>query len=114
MRFATCRGRALIARRGMIASEILKHAFVAQTMISNLGQLPFDSTFGRLELEALWGPAALRGVDGEQTLGAITVNGALHLVHTSYVPIEGLLQGIEEALRRSTEGNISTRRVWSG
>ncbi|HTF65759.1 MAG TPA: hypothetical protein VK638_24025 [Edaphobacter sp.] len=63
--------------------------FNAQVMLSNLGRLPFDSTFGPLKLETLWTPSALRGIEGEQTLGALTVNGSLHLTHTSSKPIPG-------------------------
>jgi hypothetical protein len=83
------------------SSELLKLAFAAQTMVSNLGQLPFDTQFGDFQLRAVWGPAALRGVAGEQTLGAITVHGSLHLVHTSFVPIRGLLRGIRDVIQGS-------------
>jgi hypothetical protein len=59
------------------------------------------STFGTLQLADLWAPCALRGIDREQTLGAVTVNGSLHLTHTSPEPIPGLLTGIEEVLRKA-------------
>jgi hypothetical protein len=81
------------------ASELKRNVFNAQVMLTNLGRLPFDSTFGPLKLETLWAPSALRGIEGEQTLGAVTVNGSLHLTHTSPVPIPGLLAGMEEVLR---------------
>jgi hypothetical protein len=80
------------------AFQLKRNAFNAQVMLSNLGRLPFDSTFGRLKLETLWAPSALRGIEGEQTLGAVTVNGSLHLTHTSPAPIRGLLAGMEEVL----------------
>jgi len=80
------------------AFQLKRNAFNAQVMFSNLGRLPFDSTFGPLKLETLWAPCALRGIEGEQTLGAVTVNGSLHLTHTSPAPIPGLLVGIEELL----------------
>jgi hypothetical protein len=70
-------------------------------MLSNLGRLPFDSTFGPLKLESLWAPCALRGIEGEQTVGAVTVNGALHLTETSPAPIPGLLTGMAEVFRRA-------------
>ena len=73
----------------------------AQVMFSNLGRVPFDSTFGPLKLETLWAPCVLRGIEGEQTLGAVTVNGSLHLTHTSPAPIRGLLAGMEEELRKA-------------
>jgi hypothetical protein len=70
-------------------------------MFTNLGRLPFDGNFGSLKLETLWAPCALRGIEGEQTLGAVTVNGSLHLTHTSPAPIPGLLAGMEEELRKA-------------
>ena len=82
------------------AFELKRNAFNAQVMLTNLGRLPFDSTFGSLKLETLWAPVALRGIEGEQTLGAVTVNGSLHLTHTSPVPIPSLLSGMEEELRK--------------
>jgi hypothetical protein len=83
------------------ARELKRSAFNAEVMLSNLGRLPFDSTFGPLKLETLWAPSALRGIEGEQTLGAVTVNGSLHLTHTSPAPISGLLAGMEEVLRKT-------------
>ena len=86
------------------ASQLKRNAFNAQVMFTNLGRLPFDSTFGPLKLETLWAPCGLRGIEGEQTLGAVTVNGSLHLTHTSPAPIPGLLAGLEEVLRRACIG----------
>jgi hypothetical protein len=86
------------------ASQLKRNAFNAQVMFTNLGRLPFDGTFGPLKIETLWAPCGLRGIEGEQTLGAVTVNGSLHLTHTSPVPIPGLLAGLEEVLRRACMG----------
>jgi hypothetical protein len=83
------------------AFQLKRDAINAQVMFTNLGRLPFDSTFGRLKLESLWAPCALRGIEGEQTLGAVSVNGSLHLTHTSPTPIPGLLAGVEEVLRKA-------------
>jgi hypothetical protein len=83
------------------AFQLKRTAFNAQVMLTNLGRLPFDSNFGPLKLETLWAPCALRGIEGEQTLGAVSVNGSLHLTHTSPAPIPGLLAGIEEELRKA-------------
>ena len=82
------------------AFQLKRNMFNAQVMFTNLGRLPFDSNFGPLKLETLWAPVALRGIEGEQTLGAVTVNGSLHLTHTSPAPIPGLLAGMEEVLRK--------------
>ena len=83
------------------ALQLKRNAFNAQVMFTNLGRLPFDNAFGPLRLEALWAPCALRGIEGEQTLGAVTVNGWLHLTHTSPAPIPGLLAGVKEELRKA-------------
>ena len=45
-------------------------------------------------------PVALRGIEGEQTLGAVSVNGSLHLTHTSPTPLPGLLAGLERGTRQ--------------
>jgi hypothetical protein len=83
------------------ALQLKRDALNAQVMFTNLGRLPFDSNFGPLKLETLWAPSALRGIEGEQTLGAVTVNGSLHLTHTSPAPIPDLLAGLEEVLRKA-------------
>jgi hypothetical protein len=83
------------------ALQLKRTAFNAQVMVTNLGRLPFDSTFGPLKLETLWAPCVLRGIEGEQTLGAVTVNGSLHLTHTSPTPIPGLLAGMKEELLKA-------------
>jgi hypothetical protein len=46
----------------------------------------------------MWGPALSTGVDGEQFLGAVTVNGRLHLTNASSLPIRGLLSRMESTL----------------
>jgi hypothetical protein len=83
------------------AHQFKRNAVNAQVMLSNLGRLSFDSTFGPLRLEGLWAPSALRGIEGEQTLGAVTVNGSLHLTHTSPAPLPGLLAGMKKELRKA-------------
>ena len=58
-----------------------------ELVVTNVQQFPFDNIFGDLTLEGLWGPSALNGFEGEQAVAMATVNGSLHLVHTSYTPI---------------------------
>jgi hypothetical protein len=96
------------------AFQLKQNAFNAQVMFSNLGRLPFGSTFGPLKLETLWAPCALRGIEGEQTLGALTVNGSLHLTHTSPMPIHGLLAGVEEVLRKACAVYPNSQNMASG
>jgi hypothetical protein len=67
-------------------------------MVSNLGVLPFETSVGRFKLEALWGPSVFVGIEGEQMIGVATLNGAIHLLHTSYTPIPKLLQATAATL----------------
>ena len=61
------------------ASEFAAIAFAREGMLTNLGPVPFASQFGSVELKALWGPAILSGLVGEQTIGVSTVDGSLYL-----------------------------------
>jgi hypothetical protein len=67
-------------------------------MVSNLGVLPFETSFGGFKLESLWGPSVFIGIEGEQMIGVATLNGAIHLLHTSYTPIPKVLQTMEATL----------------
>ena len=67
-------------------------------MVSNLGILPFETSFGGCKLESLWGPSVFIGIEGEPMIGVATLNGAIHLLHTSYTPIPKVLQTMEATL----------------
>ena len=85
------------------AAHIAAGAFARELMVSNLGQIPYGSEFGRLRLEAVWGPTALQGLEGEQNVGVATTNGALRLLHASYSLIPHLLENTELILRAVCE-----------
>ena len=85
------------------AAQIAAGAFARELMVSNLGQMPYGSEFGRLRLEAVWGPTALQGLVGEQNVGVATTNGALRLLHASYTLIPHLLENTELILRAACE-----------
>jgi hypothetical protein len=82
-------------------AQFNRAAFAEDVMVSNLGLVPYDSASGSLNIKSLWAPAFLRGHDPEQTIGVSTINGSLHLVHTSWTPIPGLLERIERKLTES-------------
>lgn len=72
--------------------DILQNLHVPrELMISNLGKLNFQTQFGTLKLEAIWGPLALSGYTGEQTIGVATVDGAMYLSVVSRTPLKSLL-----------------------
>jgi hypothetical protein len=85
------------------AAQIAAVAFARDLMVSNLGQMPYESEFGKLKLEAVWGPTALQGLDGEQNVGIATTNGAIRLLHASYSLIPRLLENTELILRAACE-----------
>ena len=85
------------------AAQIAAGAFARELMVSNLGQMPYGSEFGRLRLEAVWGPTALQGLEGEQNVGIATTNGAIRLLHASYSLIPHLLENTELILRAACE-----------
>lgn len=80
------------------AGRFAATAFAREAMLSNLGALPFDNRSGRVRLKSLWGPAVLSGFEGEQTIGAATVDGVLCLTQTSHAPTYGLLEAMWIAL----------------
>jgi NRPS condensation-like uncharacterized protein len=80
------------------AAQIAAGAFARELMVSNLGQMPYESEFGKVKLEAVWGPTALQGLEGEQNVGVATTNGAIRLLHASYSPIPNLLENTESIL----------------
>jgi len=73
-------------------------SFPLDITISNLGVLPIETSYGNISLESMWGPAVLNGYEGEQTLGAITVNDTLCLLHTSHSALASFLVHIEQIL----------------
>ena len=65
-------------------------------LLTNLGSLPFEDTYGRLKLNSLWGPCGvLADFENKQTIGVATVNDTICLVQTSYTPIVGLLEEMQ-------------------
>jgi hypothetical protein len=74
--------------------DILKGAFNHQIMVTNLVKVKYKTDFGALKLKSLYGPMVRSGKGMEQTIGAVSTNGALGLTNTSDAPIDGLLEEI--------------------
>jgi hypothetical protein len=93
------------------ASDLLAQAFGADMTLTNLGAVDIPSRYGALFLESLWGPSILCGFVREQTIGAITFDGRLHLLHTSHDPVDGLLDTaadlLHAALREADDADPS-------
>src|SRR5271154_960527 len=95
------------------AAQIAAGAFARDLMVSNLGPMPYESEFGKLKLEAVWGPTALQGLDGEQNVGIATTNGAIRLLHASYSLIPNLLENTELILRAACEDTATDPKMQS-
>jgi hypothetical protein len=80
------------------ASQFVAHGFAHEAVLAHLANLRYGTSFGKFKLEALWGPAIVGGFEGERTIGAVTLNGSLHLLHTSHAPAPLLLERMEQAL----------------
>ena len=78
--------------------------FGYEFVLTNVQRAPFDGPFGSLSVEALWGPSALNGLEGEQAIAAGTVNNSLCLVHTSYTPFNFFLTSAVDLLMDACNG----------
>jgi hypothetical protein len=72
--------------------------FTALTRVSSLPAMELYSARGG-PLGSVVGPSVFVGIEGEQMIGAATVRGAIHLLHSSHTPIASLLETTEQALR---------------
>lgn len=79
-------------RDSMAVAQAAANVIGFKLMLTNLGKLSFQTDTPSLKLGAIWGPVINLGFQDEQTVGAVTVNGALHLTHTSYAPLRPLLR----------------------
>ncbi|MDF7815765.1 condensation domain-containing protein [Hymenobacter sp. YC55] len=83
--------------------DALKQAFNHHIMVTNLVRVRYQTDFGPLKLDALYGPMVRSGKGMEQTIGALTTNGALCLTNTSDTPIPGLLLAMEQILTEACQ-----------
>jgi NRPS condensation-like uncharacterized protein len=94
--------------------EALKMAFNHHIMVTNLVRVRYETDFGSLKLESVYGPMVRSGKGMEQTIGVITTNGSLGLTNTSDTPIPGLLKEIEKILQEACQANAETSPGVSG
>ena len=77
-------------------SKVEKKSQAYEATVTNLGVLPFHTSFGDLKLTSLWGPAINLRAENGQTVGAATANGSLCLLHTTSAPVPSLLELMEQ------------------
>jgi len=88
--------------------DILKEAFNHQIMVTNLVKVKYDTDFGKLKLNAVYGPMVRSGKGNEQTIGAISSNGCLCLTNTSDNPIPGILSKMQQLLLEASDVTVES------
>jgi hypothetical protein len=79
-------------------AAVAAQRFGHDILLTNLGTLEYQTDFGGLQLEAVWGPAfSLRLVDAH-TIGVATTNGSIRLLQTTFASPGSLLETVEEIL----------------
>ena len=72
--------------------NVIKSTGGIDLMLSNLGKIDLGDIGNELKITSLWGPMVIAGDGSEQTVGALSIGGALHLTHSSMEPVNGLLK----------------------
>jgi hypothetical protein len=80
------------------ALDFIESIFACQVAVSNVGELLRPRKASAVRITSMWGPSNLLGFEGEQLVGAITVNDCLHLLHTAYSPLPHHLKGVRATL----------------
>ena len=78
--------------------NLLAQAVGYDVGISNLRTVEFATLPGDLAVESVWGPSVLAGYENEHFIGSATFGGALHLVYSSFTPVEGFLEAIQQKI----------------
>jgi len=80
------------------AAAICARTFAHEIRLTNLGNLPYGTQFGELQLQAVWGPSVLARFEDALNIGVATMNGALCLLETRVDSSASLLETAEQIL----------------
>ena len=96
-----------------LSLETILQALAAGTehevMLTNLGELAFESTFGPLKLLHLWGPMVLTPHLAARTVGVATFNGKLTLTVTGLFRSPDLLERVRAILAQVCGSSADTQ-----
>jgi len=95
------RAAVLQAATPELAAAVWTHVYGAELLVTNLGRVDIPVLYGDLRVTGLWGPCVSMGIEGEETIGAITLDGRLHLLHTSFDPPAGFLDLVTAGLSKA-------------
>src|SRR5215469_9352816 len=79
-------------------AAVAARGYTHDIMLTNVGPLGYQTDFGELRLEAVWGPAFSASLLDAHTIGVATTNGSIRLVQTTFAPLGSLLETVEEIL----------------
>jgi len=96
------------------AAGYLSAVLAFNLLLSNLGNDPIPSAYGRLKLNALWGPMVTSGFTDDQVVGVCTVDGVLRLTQTSHSAVTGLLEEVREVLEMAVRTNGGESQIING
>lgn len=83
--------------KDVLATEaIAEMMFQYDFVISNIGLIEFETSYGSFKIESLYGPALLFKISDENNIGVATINGALHITQISRNHMHGLLKTVLE------------------
>jgi len=85
-----------VEKAGNFVNTVLANEY----LVSNVGSLPFDTDYGQLKLNGIWGPFTMTGYEGSQTLGIATINGSIRIAFTSmgHTEVKPVLEFMEQIL----------------
>jgi len=90
-----------LIKQGLDVSTVAALAaggYAHDIMLANLGPLGYQTDFGELRLEAVWGPAFSARLLDAHTIGVATTNGSIRLLQTTFAPLGSLLETVEKIL----------------
>ncbi len=85
--------------------------FGAEVLLSNLGNIDIPLVYGGLHLTGLWAPAISVGIADEESIGAATLDGRLHLLNLSFKAPIGFLDTGGRNPERGLRPEVSDSRA---
>ena len=79
-------------------AAVAARGYAHDIMLTNVGPLGYQTDFGELRLEAVWGPAFSARLLDAHTIGVATTNGSIRLLQTTFAPLGSLLETVEKIL----------------
>lgn len=92
------------ARAGVLATDQIRlEGFANEIQISNLGIVPYGSSFGALQLRSVWGGMSFSGGNEQYVAGIATANGSLSILLGARKPLGNFLAVVTQMLKTATE-----------